>query len=165
MWCAFFSRQSRYSNATHALMNARQSFWIMRVHQSPAFSIFLNIFPCVTLIVTHIRWSPRCDRPFSNIAIWPWLRYLFYKNIIFRINQTRLLALGNEGNPNWYNLYTSGLKYDRLTTFIAMPIDVVKLTLSLRPSDMKKGQSMVKYTFLFNISVINLTFLGYIIIL
>ena len=46
-----------------------------------------------------------------------------------------------------------------------MPIDVVKLTLSLRPSDMKKRQSMVKYTFLFNISVINLTFLGYIIII
>ena len=29
-----------------------------------------------------------------------------------------------------------------------MPVHVVKLTLSLRPSVMKKGQSMVKYTFL-----------------
>ena len=53
MWCAFFSRQSLYSNATHALMNARQSFWIMRVHQSPAFSIIIY-FPCVTRSLTVI---------------------------------------------------------------------------------------------------------------
>ena len=65
-----------------------------------------------------------------NIAISPWLRYLF-KYIKFCITKTRFLALGIEGNPNWYNLYTSGLKYDRITTFIAMPFDVVNLTLSI----------------------------------
>ena len=57
MWCAFFSRQSRYSNAIHALTmltHATQSFWIMRVHQSLAFSIFLNIFPCVTWSLTMV---------------------------------------------------------------------------------------------------------------
>ena len=54
MWCAFFSRQSRYSNATRALTNARQSFWIMRVPQSSAFSIIFNIFPCVTRSLTVI---------------------------------------------------------------------------------------------------------------
>ena len=31
--------------------------------------------------------------------------------------------------------------------FIALPVHVVKLTLSLRPSVMEKGQSKVKYTF------------------
>ena len=36
-----------------------------------------------------------------------------------------------------------------MTTFIAMPVHVVKLTLSLRPSVMKKGTGMVKYTFFF----------------
>ena len=63
MWCAFFSRQSRYSNATHALMNAGQSFWITKVYQSPDFSIIFNIFPCVTRSLTviakvwqNIRW-------------------------------------------------------------------------------------------------------------
>ena len=45
---------------------------------------------------------------------------------------------------NLFNLYTSGLKYDRITTFIAMTIHVVKITLTLRTSEMKKGQSMVK---------------------
>ena len=54
MWCAFFSRQSRDANATHALTNARQSFWIMRVHQSPAFSIIFNNCPCVTRSLTVI---------------------------------------------------------------------------------------------------------------
>ena len=68
MWCAFFSRQSRYSNATHALTNARQSFWIMRVHQSPAFSIIFNIFPCVKRSLTVIAkvWQ---SEPRSDLAI------------------------------------------------------------------------------------------------
>ena len=65
MWCAFFSRQSRYSNVTHSLMNVRQSFWSMNVHQSPAFSIFLNIFPCVTRSLTLIA-KPRGDRPLQS---------------------------------------------------------------------------------------------------
>ena len=54
MWCAFFSRQSRYSNATRALMNAKQSFWIMRVHQSPAFSIFFLYFSVRYAIVDGV---------------------------------------------------------------------------------------------------------------
>ena len=41
------------------------------------------------------------------------------------------------------------MKYDRITYFIAFSVHEGMLTLSLRPSDMKKGQSMVKYTFLF----------------
>ena len=37
---------------THACMNAWQSFWIMKVYQSPAFLIILNIFLCVTRSLT-----------------------------------------------------------------------------------------------------------------
>ena len=44
MRSAFSRRQSRYYSATRAHMKARQSFWIMRVHQLPAFSIIVNIF-------------------------------------------------------------------------------------------------------------------------
>ena len=55
MWCALFSRQSRYSNAIHAFMNARQSFWIMRVHQSRAFSIFFLYFSVRYAIVDGDR--------------------------------------------------------------------------------------------------------------
>ena len=40
MGCAFFSRQSRYSNATHAPPNARQSFLIM----SPSIASVFNDF-------------------------------------------------------------------------------------------------------------------------
>ena len=82
-----------------------------------------------------------------------------------RICSLHCLLLVCNSNFNRQYLHTCEISIIIITTFIAMPIDVVKLTLSLRPSDMKKGQSMVKYTFLFNISVINLTFLGYIIIL
>ena len=32
-------------------MNARQSFWIMRVHQSPAFSLIFHIFSCVNYAI------------------------------------------------------------------------------------------------------------------
>ena len=53
--CAFFSRQSRYSKATRALMNARQSFWIMKVHQSPALAIFFKYFPVRYAIVDADR--------------------------------------------------------------------------------------------------------------
>ena len=60
MWCALFSRQSRYCNATHALMTARQSFWIIRVHRSPAFSIIFNF-----ALRDRWRWAPRCDRPIT----------------------------------------------------------------------------------------------------
>ena len=35
-----------------------------------------------------------------------------------------------------------------------MPVHVVKLTFSLHPSDMKKGQSMVKYTFLAHLLIL-----------
>ena len=41
-------RRFSYFNATHALMNARQSFWIRRVHPLPAFLIyFLMRYACV----------------------------------------------------------------------------------------------------------------------
>ena len=68
MWCAFFSRQSHYSNATHALTNARQSFWIMRVHQSPAFSIFFKYFSVRYAIVDGDRQGVTGPEPLSNLG-------------------------------------------------------------------------------------------------
>ena len=31
-------------------MNARRSFWIIKAHQSPAFSIIFNIFPRYAIV-------------------------------------------------------------------------------------------------------------------
>ena len=94
MWCAFFTRQSRYSNTTHALTNARLSFWIMRVHQSPAFSIIFDIFPCVTRSFTAIV-KTTCDRPFKHQQnyyhmkwfLWHSRQYLGFVQNIWHYNQ------------------------------------------------------------------------------
>ena len=96
MWCAFFSRQPRYSNATHALTNARQSFWIIRVHQLPAFSIIFDILPCVTRSLTVIA-KTTCDRPFKHQQnyypmkwfLWHSRQYLGFVQNIWHYNQIR----------------------------------------------------------------------------
>ena len=104
-----------------------------------------DVGPLVELPDLSLCFSHLCY--LTNIAIRPWLRYLSPKISKFLIIINRFLDLAIEGNGNWYNLYTSGLKYDQITTFIAMPVHVVKLAYSLQPSVMKKRQSMVKYTF------------------